>query len=70
MKFFMEFNRQFKFRVELVTETLSKYTFHYIQQLIEGYKDNFDHEKKNRPKCLIWGRRMHLAIGAYKGEEI
>ena len=25
-----------------------------------------EHEKKNRPKYLMWGRRMHLAIKAYQ----
>ena len=43
-----------------VTETLSKGTFHYVHQQIENYKDNYEHEKKNRPMCLMWARRMHL----------
>lgn len=64
---FSEFNRQLeKFRPELVIETLNKSTFHFVQSQIEIYKDNFEHEKKNRPMCLIWGRRMHLALNAYK----
>jgi len=66
MKFFMEFNRGDNFRVSLVTETMSRQTFHYIQQQIDNYRDNFEHEKKNRPKYLMWGRRMHLAIKAYQ----
>ena len=44
----------------------TRQTFHYIQQQIDNYRDNFEHEKKNRPKYLMWGRRMHLAIKAYK----
>ena len=62
----MEFNRIHKFRVELVTETMSKPTFHYIHQQVETYKDNYEHEKRNRPMCLTWARRMHLAIKAYQ----
>ena len=27
----------------------TRQTFHYIQQQIDNYKDNFEHEKKNRP---------------------
>ena len=65
MKFFMEFNRCYQFRAELVSETLTKSAFHYVQQQIELYKDNFDHEKRNRPKYLLWSRRMHLALRAY-----
>ena len=30
----MEFNRKFDFRAELVSETVSKQVFHYIQQQI------------------------------------
>jgi timeless len=65
MRFFMEFNRCYKFRAELVSETLSKSTFHYMQQQIELYKDNFEHEKRNRPAYLLWSRRMHLALRSY-----
>ena len=66
LKFFMEFNRLHNFRVELVSETMSKSTFHYIHQQIEAYKDHYEHEKRNRPMCLTWARRMHLAIKAYQ----
>ena len=62
MRFFMEFNRSYQFKAELVSETLTKSTFHYVQQQIELYKDNFDHEKRNRPAYLLWSRRMHLAL--------
>ena len=62
----MEFNRKFNFRAELVSETVSKQVFHYVQQQIESYKDNFEHEKRNRPVCLLWSRRMHLALRAYQ----
>ena len=35
-----------------------------MQQRIEDYKDNFEHEKKNRPMCLLYARRMHLGLRA------
>ena len=66
IRFFMEFNRHYEFRPEVISETLNKPTFHYIQQQIEVYKDNFEHEKRNRPKYLLWSRRMHLALRAYQ----
>jgi timeless len=66
IKFFMEFNRAYKFRPDLVFETLNKSTFHYCQNQIEAYKDSFEHEKRNRPMCIIWARRIHLAVRAYQ----
>lgn len=66
LKFFMEFNREYKFRPDLVVETLNKSSFHFIQNQLDNYKDNYEHEKKNRPMCLIWARRMHLAVRAYQ----
>ncbi len=65
VRFFLEFNRRYQFRPELVSETVNKSVFHYVQQQVETYKDNFLHEKKNRPACLLWGRRIHLALRAY-----
>ena len=65
IKFFMEFNRSLQtFRVDLVSETLSSTTYYFITQKVDEYKDNYDHEKRNRPKCLLFARRMHLAIRA------
>ena len=66
LRFFMEFNREYKFRPDLVVETLNKSSFHFVQNQLQNYKDNYDHEKKNRPMCLIWARRMHLAVRAYQ----
>jgi timeless len=65
MRFFMEFNRHYKFRPELISETLTKHTFHYVQQQIDNYKDNLDHEKRNRPQALLWAKRVHLGLRAY-----
>ena len=66
LRFFMEFNREYKFRPDLVVETLNKSSFHFVQNQLQNYKDNYDHEKKNRSMCLIWARRMHLAVRAYQ----
>jgi len=65
IRFFMQFNRGHEFKIELVSETLSRQTFHFLQQQLDAYRDNFEHEKKNRPKYLMWSRRMHLCIRAY-----
>jgi len=65
LRFFMKFNRNHEMKIELVSETLSRQTFHFLQQQMDNYRDNFEHEKKNRPKYLMWGRRMHLCIRAY-----
>eukprot|EP00092_Neocalanus_flemingeri_P015916 GFUD01017233.1.p1 GENE.GFUD01017233.1~~GFUD01017233.1.p1 ORF type:complete len:1724 (+),score=585.73 GFUD01017233.1:81-5252(+) len=65
IRFFMQFNRGHDLRIELVSETLSRQTFHFLQQQMDAYRDNFEHEKKNRPKYLMWSRRMHLCIRAY-----
>ena len=62
LRFFMKFNRNHEMKIELVSETLSRQTFHFLQQQMDNYRDNFEHEKKNRPKYLMWGRRMHLCI--------
>ncbi len=66
VRFFLEFNRGRGFRAELVSETVDRTVFHYVQQQVEAYRDNFDHEKRNRPACLLWGRRIHLALRAYQ----
>ena len=62
IRFFMMFNRGHEMKLELVSETLSRQTFHFLQQQMDNYRDNFEHEKRNRPKYLMWGRRMHLCI--------
>lgn len=65
IRFFMEFNRAHEFAIELVSDTLNRQTFHFLQQQMDNYRDNCEHEKKNRPAYLMWGRRMHLCIRAY-----
>ncbi|XP_045618399.2 protein timeless homolog [Procambarus clarkii] len=63
IKFFMEFNRHHQFKIELVSETLSVQTFHYIQTNLETYYEMMSTDKKKIP---IWSRRMHKAVRAYQ----
>lgn len=63
MRFFMEFNRCYKFEVKLVSETMSVQTFHYVQQQSENYYDMMASDKK---KLKLWSRRLHLALLAYR----
>ncbi|CAG0888758.1 unnamed protein product, partial [Cyprideis torosa] len=61
--FFMEFNRAFKFRVELVSETTSVTTFHFIATHCDKYLAAVTVEKR---KALAHVRRLHSALKAYK----
>ncbi|XP_018561954.1 protein timeless homolog [Anoplophora glabripennis] len=63
LRFFMEFNRCYKFEVKLVSETMSVQAFHYVQQLSENY---FDLMQTDKSKLRLWSRRLHLALLAYR----
>ncbi|CAH2224370.1 timeless homolog [Pelobates cultripes] len=63
MAFFMAFNRKFRFRPELVSETVSIRTFHYIEQNLTNYYEMMVTDKK---EASSWARRMHLALKAYQ----
>ncbi|CAH0553862.1 unnamed protein product [Brassicogethes aeneus] len=63
IRFFMEFNRCYKFEVKLVSETMSVQAFHYVQQQSENYFDLITTDKK---KFRLWSRRLHLALLAYR----
>ncbi|KAJ8982321.1 hypothetical protein NQ317_006666 [Molorchus minor] len=63
LRFFLEFNRGYKFEVKLVSETMSIQTFHYVQQQSESYFDLMQTDKK---KLRSWSRRLHLALLAYR----
>jgi timeless len=45
------------------SETMSVQTFHYVQTQLENCYDMLSSDKK---KILLWSRRMHLALKAYK----
>ncbi|EFX80319.1 putative TIMEOUT/TIM-2 protein, partial [Daphnia pulex] len=64
VKFFMEFNRNCgKFRVELVSETMSIGLFHYIQNQVQTYSESITVDKK---KAALWSRRLNVALCAYQ----
>ncbi|XP_053311647.1 protein timeless homolog [Spea bombifrons] len=63
MAFFMAFNRLYKFRPELVSETVSIRTFHFIEQNLTNYYEMMLTDKK---EASSWARRMHLALKAYQ----
>nr|UHH90575.1 timeless-m [Pyrrhocoris apterus] len=63
MKFFMEFNRSYKFQVKLVSETMAVETFHFVQKYLETWYEMMTTDKKRIP---LWSARMHLTLKAYK----
>ncbi|XP_044143469.1 protein timeless homolog isoform X1 [Bufo gargarizans] len=63
MAFFMAFNRVHQFRPELVSETASIRTFHFIEQNLTNYYEMMLMDKK---EATSWARRMHLALKAYQ----
>ncbi|XP_020898617.1 protein timeless homolog [Exaiptasia diaphana] len=63
MKFFMEFTRNYDFRVDFVGETMSVSNFQYVLKIMMQYYESFSEDKQNP---VVWGRRLHLAIQAYK----
>ncbi|XKL60560.1 hypothetical protein PGB90_007617 [Kerria lacca] len=63
LRFFMEFNRHFKFEVKLISETIDITIFHFTQDRIEDWRAKLVTDKK---KIHLWSKRMHLGLKAYK----
>ncbi|XP_039603256.1 protein timeless homolog isoform X1 [Polypterus senegalus] len=63
VSFFMAFNRCHHFKPELVSETVSIRTFHFIEQNLTNY---YEMMLTDRKEALSWARRMHLALKAYQ----
>ncbi|XP_041097860.1 protein timeless homolog [Polyodon spathula] len=63
LSFFMGFNRSLHFQPELVSETVSIRTFHYIEQNLTNY---YEMMVTDRREASAWARRMHLALKAYQ----
>ncbi|XP_067022608.1 protein timeless homolog [Acropora muricata] len=63
MRFFMEFSRHHDFRVDYISETLSVVSFTDLLNIIIKFYDGME---SNKAETLVWGRRLHLAIQAYK----
>ncbi|KAK6175117.1 hypothetical protein SNE40_013642 [Patella caerulea] len=63
VRFFMEFCRFHSKRVDLISETMSTNTYHYIYTNLLNYYEMMLTEKK---EAKVWGRRAHLALKAYQ----
>ncbi|XP_041837183.1 protein timeless homolog isoform X2 [Melanotaenia boesemani] len=63
LSFFMAFNRGNGFRADLVSETMSIRTFHFIERNITNY---YEMLLTDRREATSWSRRMHLALKAYQ----
>ncbi|XP_054882313.1 protein timeless homolog [Poeciliopsis prolifica] len=63
LSFFMAFNRGNAFRADLVSETMSIRTFHFIERNITNY---YEMLLTDRKEATSWSRRMHLALKAYQ----
>ncbi|XP_026077819.1 protein timeless homolog [Carassius auratus] len=61
--FFMAFNRHQNFRPDVVSETISTRTFHFIEKNITNYYEMMLTDRKD---ATSWSRRMHLALKAYQ----
>uniref|UniRef100_A0A671N5S9 Timeless circadian clock n=1 Tax=Sinocyclocheilus anshuiensis TaxID=1608454 RepID=A0A671N5S9_9TELE len=61
--FFMAFNRGQNFRPDVVSETISNRTFHFIEKNITNYYEMMLTDRKD---AASWSRRMHLALKAYQ----
>ncbi|XP_066527256.1 protein timeless homolog [Hoplias malabaricus] len=63
LSFFMAFNRGNGCKPDLVSETLSVRTFHFIEKNVTNYYEMMLTDKK---EATSWSRRMHLALKAYQ----
>nr|XP_057910852.1 protein timeless homolog [Doryrhamphus excisus] len=63
LSFFMAFNRGNSFRADLVSETMSSRTFHFIERNVTNY---YEMMLTDRKEATSWSRRMHLALKAYQ----
>ncbi|XP_078287391.1 protein timeless homolog isoform X2 [Rhinoraja longicauda] len=63
MPFFMKFNRVYRFRPELVSETVSIRVFHFVERNVTNY---YEMMLTDKAAASSWSRRMHLALKAYQ----
>nr|XP_054752328.1 protein timeless homolog [Lytechinus pictus] len=63
MQFFMQFSRLYKFRVDVISETFSVQSFHYVNTQLIKYLDMMTTDKK---EATAWSKRLHLALKAYR----
>ena len=65
MGFFLEFNRCYKFRPELISEVLSSQIFNFIHLKMGEYYEMMLQEKKTKFVAISWAERMHLALKTF-----
>ncbi|XP_043268843.1 protein timeless homolog [Venturia canescens] len=63
LRFFMEFNRHYKFQVKFVSETISTEVFHLVQTRMEFFYEMMTTDKKKIPS---WSKKLHLGVKAYQ----
>nr|WJN01327.1 timeout protein [Pachycrepoideus vindemmiae] len=63
LRFFMNFNRHYNFRVKYVSETISTEVFYLVQRQIEH---NYEMITTDKKKVAFWSTRLHLGINAYQ----
>uniref|UniRef100_H2Y692 Timeless N-terminal domain-containing protein n=1 Tax=Ciona savignyi TaxID=51511 RepID=H2Y692_CIOSA len=62
MSFFLEFNRNSNFRIELISETLQLETLHYLDMQMIDY---FELMGTDKQEAEAWGKRLHMALRCY-----
>lgn len=65
LRFFMEFNRNLRCEMKLVSETMSIDTFHYVQGQMIAYYDSMTSDKE-KIASIGWARRLHTALLSYR----
>ncbi|XP_015606157.1 protein timeless homolog [Cephus cinctus] len=63
LRFFMEFNRHYKFQVKYVSETISKGVFYLVQREMQHCYEAMNMDKKN---ISLWFQRLHVTLKAYR----
>ncbi|KFB46573.1 AGAP010787-PA-like protein [Anopheles sinensis] len=63
IRFFLEFNRHGGLKIELVSESLTIDTFHWIITRMENCMENIVSDKTRK---TLWARRLHIAVQTYR----
>ncbi|XP_012279584.1 protein timeless homolog [Orussus abietinus] len=62
VRFFMEFNRYYKFEIRYVSETISTEMFYLVQKHMDQYYEMMNVDKK---RTYLWSQRLHIALKTY-----
>ncbi|XP_003739198.1 protein timeless homolog [Galendromus occidentalis] len=63
LDFFLAFNRMTGFDISLVSEAISRETFHYVQTQVEKCHEMMMTDKRN---VHLWVKRLHLHLKTFK----